>query len=855
MSLRHFGLWVICLCLWAALSVTGRAEDPVQAPPPPPPAPVPAPAPAPAKPPGPLDLLDPNQRVLLNAARWLARPASQDEALQGLTFQPCPLPPLGAEAKGKLTTPELLRLWGLLEAGWPDKPALTAQVERLMKTKAPKVDSALGPLTAQALCIRAAARAGLVEDKQYKSFLRDAWRTAEGASAPTATKGPWADDKKTQPQWYANVLWRALLMRCMVDAGLAQTSSVLAKDIEALIERAGASNRFQVDASSYFGDKTETLHVNLFGFAALKVVAACGDKLLSKPVADKLQTVLGGAKATLDTVCRLTWFWRGGGGYRGARGTLGCLIGPEAMPGVFYVGETFVPWAQAVQRVCQRLDGGFDGNVDLCQHLGLAAEPSTFAAADASLVETALTVSLLVGGLFAKDRTDLSATKPEVCEQLVSLLIATNAAQARKAPSGTFERQVGHAILDGCDYLIANQQPDGAFGTSGNTRMGLHGLCLMALLHGGHKRDSEAVRRGLVYLEAQKWGFLSPGFNGFTYDAAILLMFLQLYYEPELLRSGMMQADTPKKYEAARKAMNALVAEPHRLIVLKLLDTIGAFHTGAMEGWTYRKYEGMKLQHGDNSNSQYAMLGYKAGALLGAEFDDEVFAIESRRLIEQQVEISYLPAVPAFRREDLGKPLDDRKKTDTRGTIKPASWGYMCGPSAECLPQMVAASMSSLMICLDELKLRGKLEKALETKVEAALNAGLATLQSTYYQHDGGNELWGELSETMEGWGLFYNLYAIERGCVLAGAKYLGGKLDWHRIGSEILIGLQGKDGSWRGRRYEGAAAEKAAAASEPPRLVDTCLAILFLKAAAMPVITESGSRKKPEEPKAPEGN
>lgn len=853
MSLRRMFVWMLCLMLWAALSAPGRAEDPAQAPPPPAPAPAPAPAPPPAKPQGPLDKLDPNQRVLLNAARWLARPATQDDALMGLAWQPCPLPPVTAEAKGKLSLPEVLRLWGLLEANWPDKAALSVQVDRLLKTKAPKVEDALGPLAVQVFCMRAAARAGVIDDKQYKSFLREAWRVAEGATAPTATKGVWADDKKTQPQWYANVLWRALLMRCVFDAGLAQTSSLVARDIEALIDRAGTINRFLPANGSYFGDRTETIHINLFGFAALKVAAGCGDKLLSKAVSEKAQTVLAGAKAALGFSSRVSWFWRGGAGYRGVRGTLGWLIGEDAMP-QFFEGDTFLTWAQAVVRHSQRLDGGLDGSIDVCRHLGLAGEPAQLQTADLSLVETALTVPLLVGGLFAGTRTDLSTMKPEECATLVDALVADNAARARKAPAGTFERQVGSAILDGCDYLIANQKPDGSFGSVGNTRMGLHGLCLMALLHGGQRRDSGAVRRGLAYLEAQKWGFVATGFNGYTYDAAVLLMFLQLYYEPELQRSGMMQADTPRKYEAARKAMTALISEPHRAIVLKLLDTIGAYHTGAMEGWTYRKYENQKLQLGDNSNSQYAMLGYKAGALLGAEFDDEVFLVESKRLVEQQVEVGWMPPVPAFRRDEWGKPLDDRKKTETRGTIKPVTWGYVCSPSSECLPQMIAAGMSSLMICLDELKLRGKLEKAHEAKVEAAICAGLATLHSTFYGQDGSNELWGELSETMEGWGVYYNLYSIERGCVLAGAKYLGGKLDWHRSGSEILIGLQGKDGAWHGRRYEGVAAEKAAATTDVPRLIDTCLAILILKAAAMPVITESGGRRKAEEPKPPEG-
>ena len=133
-----------------------------------------------------------------------------------------------------------------------------------------------------------------------------------------------------------------------------------------------------------------------------------------------------------------------------------------------------------------------------------------------------------------------------------------------------------------------------------------------------------------------------------------------------------------------------------------------------------------------------------------------------------------------------------------------------------------------------------KLEKAAEQKIESALTSALSTLELRFYDEQGRNELWGDLCETSQGWGLYYNLYSIERGCVLAGAKYLGGTLDWHTIGSEILVKLQRKDGSWAGRRYDSSASLE----NNAKQPIDTSLAILFLKAAAMPVITESKGKK-----------
>jgi hypothetical protein len=305
----------------------------------------------------------------------------------------------------------------------------------------------------------------------------------------------------------------------------------------------------------------------------------------------------------------------------------------------------------------------------------------------------------------------------------------------------------------------------------------------------------------------------------------------------------MLSADTPKKYADARTAMWALLPKNHRDIINRLIESIGAHRTGPDTGYTYRKYDNMPMPaRGDNSNSQYAMLGYKAAALLGAEFDPQVFLDEAKRLLEQQNVVTFLPEVPAMRRQDMKEAGDPKKRTGTASTVKPTSWTYSAMKSTGCVPQMTAAGISSLMISLDELKLRGKLDKKLEQQIESCISSSLATLQLKFYDEDGRNELWGSLSETQAGWGLFYNLYSVERGCRMAGVRFLGGEVDWHTIGSEILVKLQRKDGSWAGERYNGPVTSTV----KPSRAgdaIDTCLAILFLKAAALPVITEPGGK------------
>ncbi|MCA8910938.1 MAG: hypothetical protein KDB82_04490, partial [Planctomycetes bacterium] len=538
--------------------------------------------------PSPLDSLEPRKKALLDATRWLLKPAGQEQALSGLFYQPCPLPPLSAEGKGKLSLPEVIRLWGVLESGYPDKAKLEPVVDRFRKTKSIRVKGSLGPLAVEALCARAALHRGLIEERHYKSLLKDYWRSAEADTAATEEKGPWLDDKIARPQWYANVMWRAILLKCVIRAEIADSSKQFGHDLDELLDiHSKLSSRFSVHRDSIVGEITELLHVNLFGFAALNLAAQFPESAVSKDAAAKVKTALETADIAMAYVNRIQWFARGGGAYRAARGTLLQVSGRVATPpGANGDG---VSWLMGVQLACQRIDGAFDGNATLCAHLGLDSEPEEFTPDYAALVETAMTVPMLAGGLFA-ERSDLSDMDVEDCNKMIQALIEAHRDQAPRALASKFEKRVAVAILDGCDYLESIQTDKGGFGSDSNMRMGVHGLCLMALLHGGRDRNSAAVKRGLEFIENNEWGFKDGAFGGYTYDASVLLMLLQLYYEKELKQSGMLEADTPNKYKEARQAMWKLLPEDHRRRIDQLVEIIGGHRTGPDSGYTYRKY-------------------------------------------------------------------------------------------------------------------------------------------------------------------------------------------------------------------------------------------------------------------------
>jgi len=332
-----------------------------------------------------------------------------------------------------------------------------------------------------------------------------------------------------------------------------------------------------------------------------------------------------------------------------------------------------------------------------------------------------------------------------------------------------------------------------------------------------------------------------------NYDAGIALMAFQKYYEPEQLNAGMLNAEDAREFEAARARVWALVTPGHQQTVKKLVKFIDDAHVGGEKGgFGYGGTRDSLGTHCDNSNSQYSVLGYKAASLLGAELDAAVFAREAQRLIDQYGEDTRLEPVDYIHGADERDGDDnERKKRKSRATgaklsIRPGGWSYACDKGYASSIQMTAAGISSLFICLDELKLRGKLKQKMAEQIGLHIRGAEGWLRHNYYTAQTvGKDQRNDWAGTTDGWGFYYNIYAVERGCVLAGIRKLEGEVDWYRIGADFLLDEQNADGSWgrpprqlRGRE------------GDELQLVNTCMAILFLKLAAMPVITEHKKRE-----------
>ncbi|MBI5361030.1 MAG: hypothetical protein HZA48_10660 [Planctomycetes bacterium] len=215
---------------------------------------------------------------------------------------------------------------------------------------------------------------------------------------------------------------------------------------------------------------------------------------------------------------------------------------------------------------------------------------------------------------------------------------------------------------------------------------------------------------------------------------------------------------------------------------------------GRQGAWTYGK-AGTGEQY-DHSCTQFAMLGLYAAAISGIKIPEEIWQKSRNHFVGIQV-------------PDGG-------------------WSY--SGNAGSSMSMTCAGIASLMIA----DYRCRLFKEADAKLDKPENKqqidkGFQCLQAIV-----GNSF-DKSSVNL------YALYSIERACMMAGLIKIG-DIDWYKKGAEALLSVQKYDGSWD-RSYGD--------------IVDTSLAILFLRRAFMPGVSvqsaEIGAPVEQKPVKAPE--
>ncbi|AGA27400.1 hypothetical protein Sinac_3120 [Singulisphaera acidiphila DSM 18658] len=328
--------------------------------------------------------------------------------------------------------------------------------------------------------------------------------------------------------------------------------------------------------------------------------------------------------------------------------------------------------------------------------------------------------------------------------------------------------QVDRAIRNGVVYLKSQQQADGSWPDSVNHHQHIVGptsLVLHALLTAGEPRDSPHVVAALRFLEK-----FSPDEIDGTYSVGLQTMVF---------------AETDPQRYLVRITANVSWLERAQI-------KEGDNNPGWPGSWAHTSD---KARRGDNSSTQFALLGLNAAALAGVPVNPEVWALFRKFLVQAQ-------------QYDGGWPY------------------YLNVANSKSSASTTCAGISGLIITgqrlfHDQEQLVGETIHNCGNgrgKVHPSLRRGLDWI-STHFS----------VSENPGSW-LFrqwkhYYLYGMERVGRFSGLRFLGTH-DWYREGAEELVATQHLLlGSWTG------------VAIERQAILATSLAVLFLATGRSPVL------------------
>lgn len=773
--------------------------------------------------------LSTDQQTLYNGLRYLLRPEFEVELMKGRNYRPCTLEPFETRSETPLTTLELLRLWAVVQSGMPATGALDSQLQRFLNTPLPPHKDSLAHVGTMVLIARAAInREGFGRAEDLKLRATTLLTEANKLTDPTSERSDLVTREAISPTWFANHMWRALMMRAALDMGIEIDDKLWERDIKTLCD-AWRKDLGWTSTRDSKGNVIHDLHCNLMALTALGLATNLPEKTVGGSAEKAVEKKL---KLVPELLTRLDADFAAEP-MRGSRLLMLMSLAPTFAP----ERTTAATWREDNLRTgVAKLEpsGAIHSRDTMAADMGMSAH--TAYRGETTACETALTCLACSGGLYATGKAPLAGRELSGIGRVLYSLAILHAEKARFS-SGDFGTLVNIAIEDGCDYLSRLQKDDGSFAGAFEMYPGNTALCLLAMMHGGWRVEQEAIKRGIAWLTENSFKGICR-----TYDVACILMCFQKFYESAQNESRILYVNTPEEFAEARTKVWKLISDPHRKLIEKLVAFLNGAHNGGdLGGWGYNQTGGPGNNRSDNSCSQYAMLGYKAASLLGAEFNPSILHEEAERLIRQ-----YNPSEGSAEVEYEHEP-DEREegskstKSVYRDTIKPGGWSYSTGSAGQSI-QMTAAGISSLTIAMDELKVRGKLKRHLAEKLGLTVRGSEAYVHAHYYTPEDFQGARNLLQMRMsDGHGIFYNLYSIERACVLAGIRKLEGETDWYQIGAEALIENQNIDGGWGvdlGARI----------AQDMRQVVNTCYAILFLKQASMPVITEHKKREKERE-------
>ncbi len=332
---------------------------------------------------------------------------------------------------------------------------------------------------------------------------------------------------------------------------------------------------------------------------------------------------------------------------------------------------------------------------------------------------------------------------------------------------GPNDDEIARAIARGVAYLKEVQQPAGhwSFTFNEDHDLGITALAGLALLENGVDRSDRAIGKATEVVRT-----LAARSNQ-TYDLALAILFLSRVqpgsrgpHDDLIQRLGRRLAGGgPEGF------WSYLV--PLESSEYPKKESIKRAPSSKTKKRNQRLLERMRTSDGDNSNTQFALLGIWAAGRHGFDSNDALEAIDGH----------------------------------FRGTQSfPGRWGYK--PGMQGANAMTCAGLMGLAIGAARPKEAERLSARARGAALAADPVFAGALKCV-------SEDALEISEESD----IYYLWSLERVCVALGLRQLAG-FDWYAAGARVLVASQHKDGNWPEQRWGS--------------LPNTCLALLFLRKA-----------------------
>jgi VWFA-related protein len=375
----------------------------------------------------------------------------------------------------------------------------------------------------------------------------------------------------------------------------------------------------------------------------------------------------------------------------------------------------------------------------------------------------------------------------------LALVLAAPTASLADGPSPD---EVDRAIARGAAYVKEQQEPGGNWTYSFNHdhTLGITALAGLALLENGVAANDPAIGKAAEAVRSL------AARSELTYDLSLAILFLARVQQGQ---SG--PNDALIRRLAARLSAGGDDGFWTYTVPLTgdVEDDVNKEGTGTRRGrpQTVRR-RGFRTGAGDNSNTQFALLGVWGASRHGFDANEPLEAID---------------------RHFRGSQNDDGR------------WGYV--PGQKGTDAMTCAGLTGLAIAAARPALAERQTARARGAALAADPAFAAALRAVSREA----RSIGRRSD-------IYYLWSLERVCVALGLRDLDG-LDWYAEGAGELLRRQRSDGSWPEGRW-GA-------------LPNTCLALLFLRKAnlafeldrvlKLPLATTTAQRPaRSDEPPAP---